>query len=160
ADPNSRKWYKLKDTYVIRTVLSDETEPSADTLSTYYEEIPWMSELAINVLLVEEGNIANFIIKDGKLISVRGTVDGVEADYAGQANFVTNIVLDGKAGKVKSNDTEVRGTVYAVDGEFNGELKSVTGSFKRLYAVDDAGNIQGLITFRGGGQIEFDCDIY
>lgn len=120
ADPNSRKWYKLKDTYVIRTVPSDETEPSADTLSTYYEEIPWMSELAINVLLVEEGNIANFIFKDGKLISVRGTVDGVEADYAGQANFVPNIVLDGKTGKVISNDSEVRGIVYAAGGDIGG----------------------------------------
>lgn len=128
ADPNSRKWYKLKDTYVIRTVPSDETEPSADTLSTYYEEIPWMSELAINVLLVEEGNIANFIFKDGKLISVRGTVDGVGADYAGQANFVPNIVLDGKTGKVKSNDTEVRGIVYATNGEFTGTINATSGT--------------------------------
>lgn len=138
ADPNSRKWYKLKDTYVIRTVPSDETEPSADTLSTYYEEIPWMSELAINVLLVEEGNIANFIFKDGKLISVRGTVDGVGADYAGQANFVPNIVLDGKTGKVISNDSEVRGTVYAVDGEFSGKITGTSGKIAGFNIIGNA----------------------
>lgn len=150
ADPNSRKWYKLKDTYVIRTVPSDETEPSADTLSTYYEEIPWMSELAINVLLVEEGNIANFIFKDGKLISVRGTVDGVEADYAGQANFVPNVVIDGKTGEIK-----------AVNGEFGGTLKSVSGTFKRLSCIDNNGNTLGNITFGSDGNIWFEsCGIY
>jgi hypothetical protein len=63
-------------------------------------------------------------------------------------------------GTIYATDGEFTGTIHATSGEFSGELKSVTGSFKRLYAVDDAGNIQGLITFRGGGQIEFDCDIY
>jgi hypothetical protein len=134
ADPNSRKWYKLKDTYVIRTVPSDETEPSADTLSTYYEEIPWMSELAINVLLVEEGNIANFIFKDGKLISVRGTVDGVEADYAGQANFVPNIVLDGKGGEVSITgkfETNKKGDRIIIDPASK-ELKFINSKNESL----------------------------
>lgn len=91
-----RKWYKLNDNYVTRTVPAGETEPSAATIAEYYEEIPWLSALAVNVLIAEEANLANFIFKDGKLISVRGTVDGVAADYAGQSNFIPNIILDGK----------------------------------------------------------------
>lgn len=95
-----RKWYKLNDNYVTRTVPAGETEPSAATITEYYEEIPWLSALAVNVLIAEEANLANFIFKDGKLISVRGTVDGVAADYTGQENFIPNIVLDGRTGIV------------------------------------------------------------
>lgn len=130
ADPANRKWYKLNDTYITRTVPDDETEPSPETIATYYEEIPWLSTLALNVLVAEEANLANFIFKEGKLISVRGTVDGVEVDYAGQLNFIPNISLDGKTGKINGVDADIAGIIHALGGKIgvldidsNGNLK-------------------------------------
>ena len=98
--PDNRKWYKLKNDYVVREVPSDETYPTESTLSTYYDEIPWLKELAAKVLIGEEANLANFIFKEDKLISIRGTVNGVDVDYDGQVDFIPNIVLDGKTGQV------------------------------------------------------------
>lgn len=78
----NRKWYKLNDTYITRTVPAGETEPSAATIAEYYEEIPWLSALAVNVLIAEEANLANFIFKEGKLISIRGrTYNNTALDY-------------------------------------------------------------------------------
>ena len=121
-----RKWYRLNDNYVTRTVPAGETEPSAATIAEYYEEIPWLSELAVNVLIAEEANLANFIFKEGKLISLRGTVDGVEVDYAGQANFIPNLVLDGESG-----------TVTVRDGVFNGKVTSSSDGNRVIIDPDD-----------------------
>lgn len=53
------------------------------------------------------------------------------------------------------------GYIYAYKGIFAGELKSVTGSFRRLTAVSSDGNkIAGSIYFDGSGRITFDADIY
>jgi hypothetical protein len=118
--PDNRKWYKLKNDYVVREVPGDEAYPTESTLSTYYDEIPWLKELAAKVLIGEEANLANLIFKDDKLISLRGTVDGVAADYSGQANFVPNIVIDGKNGKITAIDGEFSGTIHAIDGDIGG----------------------------------------
>ena len=82
-----------------------------------YTRVDWLKTLAVNVLLAEEANLANFIFKDEKLISVRGTVDNVEVDYSGQAGFVPNIILDGKTGKIYAQNAEITGTVNAASGE-------------------------------------------
>lgn len=148
--PDNRKWYKLKNDYVVREVPGDEAYPTESTLSTYYDEIPWLKELAAKVLIGEEANLANLIFKDDKLISLRGTVNGVAADYSGQSNFVPNVVIDGKTGEIK-----------AVNGEFGGTLKSVSGTFKRLSCIDNNGNTLGNITFGSDGNIWFEsCGIY
>jgi hypothetical protein len=107
--PDNRKWYKLKNDYVVREVPSDETYPSESTLSTYYDEIPWLKELAAKVLIGEEANLANLIFKDDKLISLRGTVDGVAADYSGQTNFVPNVIIDGKTGNIEAVSGKIGG---------------------------------------------------
>ena len=82
-----------------------------------YTKVDWLRTLAVNVLLAEEANLANFIFKDEKLISVRGTVDGVEANYSGQANFKPYIILDGKTGKIYAQDAEITGVINALSGE-------------------------------------------
>lgn len=122
----NRKWYKLNDTYITRTVPAGETEPSAATIAEYYEEIPWLSALAVNVLIAEEANLANFIFKEGKLISIRGTVGGVAADYAGQANFIPNIVIDGKTGQIIAVNANITGTINATSGTFTGGIVAAT----------------------------------
>lgn len=53
------------------------------------------------------------------------------------------------------------GSLYASNGIFAGELKSVTGSFHRLTAVSSDGKKSaGSIYFDGSGRITFDADIY
>ena len=81
-----------------------------------YTRVDWLRTLAVNVLLAEEANLANFIFKDGKLISVRGTVDGVETNYSGQAGFKPYIILDGKTGKIYAQDAEITGEINALSG--------------------------------------------
>ena len=135
--PDNRKWYKLKNDYVVREVPSDETYPSESTLSTYYDEIPWLKELAAKVLIGEEANLANLIFKDDKLISLRGTVDGVAVDYSGQANFVPNIIIDGKTGEITAAGGKVKfkfdGSGFIADGNIqwnsNGNIEFL-GGFK------------------------------
>lgn len=63
-----------------------------------YTRVDWLKTLAVNVLLAEEANLANFVFKDGKLLSIAGTVSGEPATYTGQAGFVHNIILDGQTG--------------------------------------------------------------
>jgi hypothetical protein len=69
------------------------------------------------VLLAEEANLANFIFKDEKLISVRGTVNGVETNYSGQAGFKPYIILDGKTGKIYAEGAEITGVINAIRGK-------------------------------------------
>lgn len=81
-----------------------------------YTRVDWLRTLAVNVLLAEEANLANFIFKDGQLLSVRGTVNGVETNYSGQANFNHYIILDGKTGKIYAEGAEITGVINALSG--------------------------------------------
>jgi hypothetical protein len=110
-----------------------------------------------------DGGLINTVItefREADSEQVTGLISGIQGANKDLPFLVAGgTYAEGIAGTAKAIIRH-DGTVKFTDGEFSGELKSVTGSFKRLYAVDDAGNIQGLITFRDGGQIEFDCDIY
>ena len=81
-----------------------------------YTRVDWMRNLAVKVLLAEEANLANFIFKDEQLISVRGTVNGVETNYSGQAGFKPYIILDGKTGKIYAEGAEISGIINALSG--------------------------------------------
>lgn len=81
-----------------------------------YTRVDWLRTLAVNVLLAEEANLANFIFKDGQLLSVRGTVNGVETNYSGQAGFKPYIILDGKTGKIYAEGAEISGVINALSG--------------------------------------------
>jgi hypothetical protein len=85
-----------------------------------YTKVGWMRNLAVKVLLAEEANLANFIFKDEKLISVRGTVNGVETNYSGQAGFKPYIILDGKTGKIYAEGAEISGVINALSGAIGG----------------------------------------
>lgn len=88
---NTDTWYRLKNGY-------DNVVAASTPNSTQYEEIPWMKFLAVQNLLVENANIGNLIFKDQALISLKGTVNGVEANYDGQSNFIPNIYINGYNG--------------------------------------------------------------
>ncbi|HZK28295.1 MAG TPA: hypothetical protein VFD00_12245, partial [Thermoclostridium sp.] len=88
-------WYKP-----LSTINGAEAPPEGGASRVGYKRIDSSDELAVDVLLAEEANVAGFIFKGGQLISVRGTVGGVDADYSGQANFIPNLILDGTEGDV------------------------------------------------------------
>lgn len=137
AVSDDRKWYKLNDTYITRTVPAGETEPSPETIATYYEEIPWLKALAVNVLLVEEANLANLIFKQGRLISldessnevmgingIAGSAGDNPAFWAGgsysQAIAGTAKAIIRHDGSVKFTDAEITGTIHATSGDIGG----------------------------------------
>ena len=103
-DVENSKWVKLKE-------KGDVQNTSATPSGTLYEEITWLKNLAVNVLLVEEANLAGFIFKEGILFSQRGKVNGVEVDYNRQPNFIPNIVLDGKTGRLIAVNADIQGKI-------------------------------------------------
>lgn len=120
ANKDQSYWYK-------RASKGDVTAgvpPTGGTTPTGYERVDWLNNLAVNVLIAEETNIANFIFKDGVFWSLKGTVDGVEADYTGQTNFIPNVVIDGKTGKITANNADIRGTIRGVGGYFEGMVRA------------------------------------
>ena len=116
-------WYTL----INKGTVTAGAPPVGGVAPSGYESVTWLRDLAVQFLIAEEANLANFIFKDGKLISVRGTVDGVAADYAGQANFIPNIVIDGANGSISSESSNIRGTIHATDGEFTGVINAIGG---------------------------------
>ena len=132
ATPSLSNWYKLS----AKGTVTADAPPTGGTTPPGYEKINWLKELAVNVLLAEEANVAGFIFKDNKLISEKGTVGGVDADYSGQANFVPNLILNGAEGDVK-----ITGTVNATSGVFTGALSSPFERTKSTYTKDFSNNL-------------------
>ncbi|MFA6813663.1 MAG: hypothetical protein WCR45_11370 [Bacteroidaceae bacterium] len=121
ANKDQSYWYKR----VAKGDVTAGVPPTGGVTPTGYERIDWLNNLAINVLIAEEANIANFIFKDGVFWSLKGTVDGVEADYTGQTNFIPNVVIDGKTGKITANSADI-------SGKFN--VKNANGDI--IFKVD------------------------
>ncbi len=105
ASSNTSYWY-------TRTSKGDDivagAAPVGGANKAGYTRVDWLRTLAVNVLLAEEANLANFIFKDGQLLSVRGTVNGEETNYSGQENFMPNIVIDGKSGEIIAGGDKFR----------------------------------------------------
>jgi hypothetical protein len=112
ADAAQSYWYTLVNK---GTVIAD-APPTGGADVAGYQAVQWLKELSVQFFIAEEANLANLIFKDQKLISLRGTVNGVAADYSGQANFEPNIIIDGKNGKITAIDATIRGTIDAVSG--------------------------------------------
>lgn len=122
--------------------------PTGGATPTGYLRIDWLKELAVNVLLAEEASVAGFIFKDNQLISVRGTVGGVDADYSGQANFIPNLILDGTEGDVK-----ITGTVNATSGSFKGHIEANSGTIENVTISNaniNAISVDGLLKVSTG----------
>ena len=167
------KWVKLKN-------KGDVQNTSATPSGTLYEEITWLKELAVNVLLAEEANVAGFIFKNDILFSQKGRVNGVEVDYDGQPNFTPNIVLDGKQGESKLINAEISGkltipfvikdgignTVLNLEDSFNITTHSYTGNTTIYLPTDKKYNgvtcniyNGGLTTNEGSIQVKVEGDI-
>lgn len=129
---NTSYWY-------TRTNKGDVTAgspPVGGANKAGYTRVDWLKTLAVNVLLVEEGNLANFIFKDEKLISVRGTVNGVLTNYSGQQNFMPNIVIDGKTGEIIAGGDKFRVRPDGSGFLANGNIKwNVAGNTEFLGGV-------------------------
>ncbi len=80
------------------------------------------------------GDVGGLIIKDGKLLSVRGTVDGVLTDYSGQQNFIHNIVIDGITGEIIAG-----GDKFRVRPDGSGQLAGGNISWDEEGAVELSG---------------------
>lgn len=137
ADAAQSYWYTL----ASKGTVTAGAKPTGGAVPAGYVSVTWMKELAVQFFIAEEANLANLIFKDQKLISLRGTVNGVAADYSGQANFEPNIIIDGKNGKITAMDGEFHGKVYATDGEFSGTIDAVSGEL-------------GTLTMKSGGYID------
>jgi hypothetical protein len=116
-------WYTL----INKGTVTAGAQPVGGVAPSGYESVTWLRDLAVQFLIAEEANLANLIFKQGQLISVRGTVNGLAADYAGQANFIPNIVIDGANGSISSESSNIRGTIHATDGEFTGVINAIGG---------------------------------
>ena len=136
ADKNTSYWYKLSAKGIVPEAGNP---PEKGSTPAGYVRIDWLKELAVQVLLAEEANVAGFIFKEGRLISVRGTVGGVDADYSGQAGFVPNLILDGTEGDVK-----ITGTVNALGGTIGDLAVEPTGRI----AMYMPKTTQSRLTFR------------
>lgn len=75
--------------------------------------------VATELLLAENANLGGFIFHGGKLISQKGTIDGVESTDYGNADFIPYITLDGTNGLSQIYNGEFFGSVrtlfYPVD---------------------------------------------
>lgn len=123
--------------------------PAEDTEGVW-EVFEDMLYVFARIVLAEFAMFGSAIFKDNKLISQKGTVNGVESYEYTDPNFEPYISLDFLDGFIKG-----------LKGEFAGTLKSVSGSFKRLNCVDENGNTIGTIRFGAEGRIYFEgCKLY
>lgn len=139
ADAAQSFWYTLINK---GTVIAD-APPTGGIAPAGYKNVQWLKELSVQFFIAEEANLANLIFKDQKLISLRGTVNGVAADYSGQANFEPNIIIDGKNGKITAIDATIRGTIDAVSGELGNLTLKQNGYIKLppAFLFDQVGRI-------------------
>ncbi len=122
--------------------------PAEDTEGVW-DEFEDMQYVFARILLAEFAMFGSAIFKDNKLISQKGTVNGVESNEYTDPNFDPYLYLDFLEGFIKG-----------VKGEFAGTLKSVSGSFRRLDCVDENGDVVGSIRFGTDGRIWFEnCSI-
>lgn len=102
--------------YVLNVDVSNDVAPSAtnpqwrliESTELIYIQQAFIERLWTQMLIAEGAEIGGFEIKDGLLQSIKK-----------DNNNNPLIVLNGQTGKVISNDSEVRGIVYATGGEFD-----------------------------------------
>jgi len=141
ADAAQSYWYTLS----TKTIIEDvDAPPTGGADVAGYEKVQWLKELSVQFFIAEEANLANLIFKDQKLISLRGTVDGVAADYSGQANFVPNIIIDGKTGKITAKNADIQGRITS---SYSGKRIIIDPDSSSLSFKDEANEIRAAIGF-------------
>ena len=100
--------------------------------------------IATVLLLAEFANIANFIFKNGKLISQKGTINGVESTDYYNANFIPYISLDGNTGDLMAMKATIEGAINA--GSIGG-FTIANGRIGSLEDEDGLSILSSLIKF-------------
>lgn len=147
------KWYQCTKTYDNATSSPSLTDGHWTVMSNY-------KSIATHLLLAENATInmlgsnqINLYNPSGGAMFGSFRVVSNNNDYA--------LWLGAPNGADAPFSVTKDGSLYASNGIFAGELKGVTGSFRRLTAVSSDGNKSaGSIYFDGFGRITFDADIY
>lgn len=147
------KWYQCTKTY-------DNATSSPSLTDGHWTKMSQYKSIATHLLLAENATInmlgsnqINLYNPSGGAMFGSFRVVSNDNDYA--------LWLGAPNGADAPFSVKKDGSLYASNGIFAGELKSVTGSFYRLTAVSSDGNkIAGSIYFDGAGRITFDADIY
>lgn len=147
------KWYQCTKTY-------DDATSSPSLTDGHWTEMSNYRSIATHLLLAENATInmlgsnqINLFNPSGGAMFGSFRVVSDDNDYA--------LWLGAPNGADAPFSVTKDGSLYASNGIFAGELKSVTGSFHRLTAVSSDGKKSaGSIYFDGSGRITFDADIY
>lgn len=147
------KWYQCTKTY-------DDATSSPSLTDGHWTKMSQYKSIATHLLLAENATInmlgsnqINLLNPSGGAMFGSFRVVSDDNDYA--------LWLGAPNGADAPFSVTKDGSLYASNGIFAGELKSVTGSFHRLTAVSSDGKKSaGSIYFDGSGRITFDADIY
>ena len=148
-----RKWYQCIKTY-------DDATSSPSLTDGHWTKMSQYKSIATHLLLAENATInmlgsnqINLYNPSGGAMFGSFRVVSNDNDYA--------LWLGAPNGADAPFSVTKDGSLYASNGIFAGELKSVTGSFHRLTAVSSDGKKSaGSIYFDDSGCITFDADIY
>lgn len=146
------KWYQCTKTYDNATSSPSLTDGHWTVMSNY-------KSIATHLLLAENATInmlgsnqINLYNPSGGAMFGSFRVVSDDNDYA--------LWLGAPNGADAPFRVTKDGSLYASNGIFAGELKSVTGSFYRLTAVSSDGNKSAGSIYFDGDYITFDADIY
>lgn len=106
--------------------------------------------VATELLLAENANLAGFVFSGGKLISQKGTINGVESTNYEDPAFVPYITLDGTNGASKIYNGEFYGSVRTLFYAINATNCQEIGY--GIYKVTDKTNLCWTPTPQGWGQ--------
>ena len=95
--------------------------------------------VATELILAENANLGGFIFSGGKLISQKGTINGVESSAYGNPDFVPYITLDGTNGKSQIYNGEFYGSVRTLFYSINATNCQSLGNNR--YKVTDKTNL-------------------
>lgn len=101
------------------------------------------------------GSILAGITGEGTASSSVRIWAGASKENRGTAPF--RVLQDGSFYATKAT---IEGKIIATSGEFSGELKGVSGSFRSLNCINSAGQVVGSITFGTDGNIWFQGGLY
>lgn len=147
-----RKWYQCTKTY-------DNATSSPSLTDGHWTEMSNYKSIATHLLLAENATInmlgsnqINLFNPSGGAMFGSFRVVSNDNDYA--------LWLGAPNGADAPFSVTKDGSLYASNGIFAGELKSVTGSFYRLTAVSSDGNKNAGSIYFDGDYITFDADIF
>lgn len=146
------KWYQCTKTY-------DDATSSPSLIDGHWTEMSNYKSIATHLLLAENATInmlgsnqINLFNPSGGAMFGSFRVVSNDNDYA--------LWLGAPNGADAPFSVTKDGSLYASNGIFAGELKSVTGSFHRLTAVSSDGNKNAGSIYFDGDYITFDADIF